>query len=105
MSALQVRESDWQATVVELLEVYGYRTLHVRRSIGKGQRWATTTSIAGWPDLLAWRPNRLVAIELKSQGGKVTPEQEQVLAELADAGVETRVARPSDFDELARWLK
>lgn len=105
MSALPVRESDWQATVVELLEVLGYRTMHVRRTIGKGNRWTTSTSVSGWPDLFAWRPGRLVAIELKSQRGRVTPEQEQVLAELAEAGVDCRMARPDDFDELHEWLR
>jgi hypothetical protein len=102
---VQIPEVDWQHTVVDLLTVLGYRSMHVRHSVGKGNRWTTTTSVAGWPDLVAWRPGRLVAIELKSARGRVTPEQAQVLEELTDAGVECRVARPADFHDPRAWLQ
>jgi len=100
-----ITEAQWQATVVELLGALGYEHLHVRRTIGRVRKWTTSTNLAGWPDLLAWRPGRIVAIELKSEQGKATAEQERVLASLAAAGVEGRVVRPSEWDELVGWLR
>ena len=101
MNALPIREVDWQRTVVDLLGVCGYGSMHVRRSIGNGNRWTTTTSVTGWPDLFAWRPARLIAIECKTARGRVTLEQQRVLEELTAAGVDCMVARPADFHRLA----
>lgn len=105
-------EAEWQQQVIETAKLYGWRALHVRRSIGRrgGQRgWQTTTSIDGWPDLLLWnvrRPERgLVALELKADKGKATDEQLRVLSELTAAGVRTMLARPSDFDDVHEMLR
>jgi hypothetical protein len=105
MRGAVITEAAWQATVVDLLRALGYRSMHVRRSRGRGMAHTTSTSIAGWPDLVAWRPGRFVAIELKAERGVVSLEQQRVLAELEAAGVEARVSRPSDFDDLAEWLR
>lgn len=105
-------EAEWQRTVIDTAKLYGWRCMHVRRSIGKrgGARgWQTTTSIDGWPDLLLWnvkRPERgLIALELKSDSGTATDEQLRVLAELQAAGVRTMLARPSDFDAVHEMLR
>lgn len=83
----------------------GWRHLHVRRSIGKGRKWATTTNVTGWPDLLAWHPSRgFVAIELKVGNNQATPEQTAVLAELKAAGARTMVAYPRDLDAVKDLL-
>jgi len=97
-------EADLQRAVVELAGYCGWKCLHVRRSLGRKRQWQTTTSIAGWPDLLLWRPGRIVAAELKSDTGRVTPEQDAVLASLEAAGVEVHVWRPADFDAIAASL-
>jgi hypothetical protein len=102
---LALTETEFQATVVDLLRALGYRSMHVRRTVGRGRRWTTATSVEGWPDLFAWRPGRAVAIELKTETGLVSAAQERVLAELNGAGVEARVARPSQWDELVAWLR
>lgn len=104
-ASLSISEAALQATVVELLNAFGYQHLHVRRSIGKVRKHVTATSIIGWPDLLAWRPGRIVAMELKSDVGKVTPEQQAVLESLNAAGVESRVIRPADWLDLVEWLR
>lgn len=105
MLAEPITEAEFQSTVVELLGALGYQHLHVRRTVGRGRRWTTSTNLIGWPDLLAWRPGRIVAIELKSEGGKPTAEQVAVLGSLSAAGVEGRVVRPSDWDGLVEWLR
>ena len=99
-----MRETELQNAVVELARITGWRTLHVRRSIGKGHRWQTTTSLVGWPDLLLWRPGRIIAAELKSDDGRLTVEQSDVLDSLAVAGIETYVWRPADLDRIAMLL-
>jgi hypothetical protein len=43
--------------------------------------------------------------ELKTQTGRVSPEQQQWLALLDAAGVETHLWRPSDLDEVLAVLK
>ncbi len=101
-------EAEWQAQVVELAHILGWEVLHVRRSIGRRNGkagWQTTTSIAGWPDLLMWRGPRLIAAELKSETGKATREQLRVLAGLRAAGVETFLWHPSDLPEIADALR
>jgi hypothetical protein len=100
-------EAEFQAQVVELATICGWTWLHVRKSIGRRNgksAWQTTTNLKGWVDLLLWRPGRMIAVELKSRTGKTTPEQDAVLASLAEAGVETYVWRPSDWDEIAAVL-
>jgi hypothetical protein len=97
-------EAEFQEQVAQLAGIAGWQHLHVRRTIGRGRKWTTSTNLAGWPDLLLWKPGRVVAAELKSDKGKTTPEQDAVLASLAAAGVETFVWRPSDWDEIAAVL-
>lgn len=93
-------EAEFQAQVVELARILGWQVLHVRRSIGKGHRWTTTTSVTGWPDLFMWHPRHgVLARELKTETGKLTAEQEEVLASLCAAGVDAGVWRPADFEE------
>jgi len=57
----------------------------------------------GFPDLLATNGRRLLAMECKSQAGKLTPEQAQWLNLLAHTGkCETYIIRPSDVADLER---
>lgn len=97
---------EWQAQVVQLAHLLGYRHLHVRRSIGKRKQWVTATNVIGWPDLLCYGPRGFVALELKVGKDKPTAEQTAVLADLAAAGARTMVAYPADLqavhDLLAR---
>ena len=60
----------------------------------------------GFPDLVLCRPPRLLFVELKSEKGKLTAEQERWLALLAEVpGVETKVWRPSDLLDAIEYLK
>lgn len=91
--------TSWQAQVVDLCHALGYDHLHVRKSIGKGRTWQTTTNLVGWPDILAFGPGRgFVGLELKVGSDKPTVEQLAVLAKLEAAGARTMVAYPHDLD-------
>lgn len=104
LPAPKVTETEFQQQVVQLATIAGWQHLHVRRTIGRGRKWTTSTNLPGWPDLLLWKPGRIVAAELKTDTGKTTPEQDAVLASLTAAGVETHVWRPADWDEIASTL-
>jgi len=73
---------------------HGYLTYHTRDA---------RRSDKGFPDLLATNGRRLLAIECKSQAGKLTPEQAQWLHLLAHTGkCECLIIRPSDVASLER---
>lgn len=104
-----ITEAAFQQQVTDLATALGWTWLHVRRSIGRRdgkQAWQTTTNIAGFPDLFLWHPRHgFAAFELKSQRGTATPDQLAVLDQLAAAGAQTLVARPSDLDAVRRILE
>lgn len=107
LPAPALSEAAFQQQVTELATICGWTWLHVRKSIGRRQgkaAWQTTTNLKGWCDLLLWRPGRIVAAELKSDKGKTTPEQDDVLASLRAAGVDTYVWRPANWGDIARVL-
>jgi hypothetical protein len=106
LTAVPQTHTAWQATVVDLLHSLGYQHLHVRKSVGRGRRWTTTTNVVGWPDILAWHPTKgFAALELKVGRDTPTPEQSAVLASLARAGARVMVAYPETFDVLVDLLR
>lgn len=98
-----VTEARHQKTVEGLLRVNGWRFYHAPDN-RPGRNGAVQNIRAGFPDLLAVRGARALAIELKRQTGKTTPEQDDWLRDMAAAGMETYVWRPSDMEEIARVL-
>lgn len=100
---------ELQTQVTQLLTMTGWRWLHVRRSIGKGRKWVTTTNIVGWPDLApVWnprQPGRHLAIELKVPPDKLSDDQAVCMAALESAGFETFTITPDDLEELATILR
>lgn len=97
-------EAEFQEQVVTLARMMRWRTMHVRRSIGKGHAWTTATSVKGWPDLTLWRPGQFLMVELKTDTGPATDEQLVLLAELREAGVDARLWRPADWPEIQATL-
>lgn len=81
-------ERDFQRTVLELAELSGWETMHCRTSMQQGRYLTATTGTMakGWPDLLLVHRSRqkLLIIELKSDRGRLTPDQSRVLSLLHD---------------------
>jgi hypothetical protein len=97
-----MNEAEWQSQLLQLAHMLGWEHLHVRKSIGKGRTWTTTTNVVGWPDLLLWSaryPALHIAAELKVGKNKATPGQLAVLSRLSAAGFLTYVWCPDDLDE------
>jgi hypothetical protein len=65
------------------------------------------TSVIGWPDLVMWSEaqRRVLYVELKSETGKLSFEQDIVLDSLRAAGCETFVWRPSDLEQVRDVLQ
>lgn len=88
-------EKDWQKQVVDLAKVLGWRCYHPFLS-----KW----SEKGWPDLALIR-ERVVYVELKRAGGKLSEHQSDWLDALRAAGAEVYVWYPCDFDRAAQVLQ
>jgi VRR-NUC domain len=97
-----IPEKGWQGTVEDVLKVYGWLYYHAPDNRPINGRIQNVK--AGFPDLIAVRGPRHLAIELKRETGKTTPEQDTWLAAFAEAGAECYVWRPSDHAEVLRVL-
>ena len=68
-----ISEKAFESQVKHLAKLFGWRYYHTWRSIH---------SPAGFPDTVMVRPPRLIFAELKSEKGKLTPEQEAWIEDL-----------------------
>jgi hypothetical protein len=92
--------------VVEVARLAGWRVAHFRPArTAKGWCTPVTADGAGWPDLVLVRPPRIIFAELKSESGKVRPEQTEWLSVLRLLpGAETHLWRPADWDAVVETL-
>lgn len=121
---VKMTEEEFAFGVEDLLEIYHWLWCHFRpaRTI-RGWRTAVTGH-KGLPDYIAARPPRLLFFELKSEDGKLTPEQEEWLEALRGCQIVSSIGepvsgkmalhrfipevylwRPSQYDELQEILK
>lgn len=97
--ALKMTEAQLQETITEALDLGGWRWVHFRPARTK-HGWTTAMSgHKGFPDIVAVR-DRVLFLELKSDSGTVHVEQTEWLRVLRSAGVDARVVRPPDLDQL-----
>ena len=76
VSQLPMSESEYQSRIIDTALVRGWRLHHcrpLRRADGRHQ--TPITGHAGFPDLICVRGSRLLVIEVKSERGRVSPEQ------------------------------
>ncbi len=101
-------EKDFQKTVIEYAKLRGWRVAHFRGAWSRdGKRYMTPVQAdgAGFPDLVLVRGKRVVYIELKSDKGVVSKEQEEWLHALQDANQEVFVWRPNSWYILEEIIK
>jgi len=92
-----INERTFQAAIVELAKLTGWKSYHTHDS---------RRSEAGFPDLVMTRSSRLIAVELKTEKGRLTEDQRGWLEALASCpGVEVHVWRPGDWDAIERTLR
>lgn len=107
-----VSEAAFQAQVIELAHVLGWRVAHFRGARVQRRdgsvRYQTPVQAdgAGFPDLVMVRGGRLIVAELKSARGRTRAEQEAWLASFEGVpGCEVYVWRPRDWDAIAGVLR
>ena len=93
---LPMKESTWQAKVVAYARKQGWRVYYTANSRG---------SPAGFPDLTLVRRERLVYAELKTQTGKLRPEQHEWLEALEATAAEVYVWRPAHIGVMQECLR
>lgn len=93
-------EADLQVAVIEIARFLGWRVAHFRPALtSKGWRTPVSADGKGFPDLFMVRRERVLAVELKGDRGRVTPEQADWLRALSDAGVEVAMWMPYHLDD------
>jgi len=95
MSRIVVTEKDFREQVRDLCRIYGWKIYF---------SWSSLHSPKGFPDLILVRDNIIMAVELKSEKGRTTVEQDEWLAAFSAAGVKSCVWRPHDIDNIAKCL-
>lgn len=88
-------EKAWQQQVLELASICRWQHFHV---------FDSRRSDPGWPDLILARAPELLAVELKTDRGRLSTEQTRWLQLLEACGVEVHVWRPRDFDQVSERL-
>lgn len=87
--AWSMSEDELQEHVRKMCKDLGLSAQHVHDS---RRCW-----LPGWPDLFLFGPRGAIARELKSEQGRVTPEQRSTGAKLICAGISWTVWRPRDL--------
>lgn len=99
-------EKDWQKVLMNGMEEQGWTVNHVGRGRHRSGDWVTPTTSPGYPDLLAVRGHRLLAVEVK--GPRTPVDLAQVAWLLLFSEVPTAnawVMRPTmDWSMAARWI-
>jgi VRR-NUC domain len=106
LAQLPLTEADWSRRVLDCARLFKWRTAHFRPAqTAKGWRTPVQGDGRGWPDLVLLRPPRLILAELKSDTGRVSPEQSDWIAQLAEVpGIEVAIWRPSDWQSVYETL-
>lgn len=105
LSVAPITEREWQEQVTDLAALLGWEWMHLRAArTARGWRTPVSGTIGtGFPDLVLSR-ERLVLVELKSDHGRLSPEQRAVHQALGRAGAEVYVWRPGDWDRIVEVL-
>lgn len=94
-------EEQFQKETIAVLQKYDWRVMHTRRARAGNDRFITPVAAdgKGFPDLIAVR-ERVLAIELKAEDGYPKPEQLAWWHWFRQAGIESYIWRPSDWDKM-----
>lgn len=100
---LKATEAEFQKLVIEYAQLRGWMVAHFRPAQTQSGRWSTPmTGQTGYPDLTMARRGVVIHAELKSEKGKVRPEQQCWVNAMGDSAV---VWRPSDWPEVQEVLR
>lgn len=92
---LTMSEKQWQWLVVNLATSLGYLAYHT---------FDSRRSNPGFPDLVLVGNGKVIYAELKTEKGRVRPEQKKWLKALKSNGAEAYLWRPQDYDAVREYL-
>lgn len=103
---IKISEAEWQQTLIELLQLKGYKVCEFRKArLIKGGVDTYRTPFGadgkGFPDLIAVKGQTCLFIECKSEKGKLSLEQKDWIERLKLVTGISQVFRPSNYE----WLK
>lgn len=107
--APEITERDWQRTVVALAKRFDWKVAHFRPAFRQSGGFSTPVAedAKGFPDLVLVHKftGDLIFAELKRDGGKLRPEQEQWKAAIQAGGSRRfELWRPRDFEAVRARL-
>lgn len=98
MPKSRTSEAAFQAQVVDAARIMGWRVQHSRPSQVGGKWMTAITGDVGFPDLvLAHRTKGVLFAELKTDTGRLSPDQVKWRDTLTAAGAEYHLWRPEDM--------
>lgn len=89
-------ERALQNMIIQVATLLGWKTYHT---------FDSRRSSPGWPDLVLCKAPRLLIRELKTEHGRLRAEQLHWLKALQDCGMDAKVWRPSDWEEIVQTLQ
>lgn len=92
----QLSEAQFQQQILDLAVYLGLRVFH---------DYDSRRNTAGFPDLVIVGAGGVLFRELKTDTGRVDPEQRKWLADLDGAGADAGIWRPRDFARARRELR
>lgn len=93
-----VSEAQLQDCVIEMAQRFGWKIHHGRPGMNRRGEWMTPIQgDAGFPDLIMARAGRTLAVELKSEKGRVADAQYDWLKVLDETTVSAYLWRPRDW--------
>lgn len=90
----QVTEKAYMQQIIDLARKCGYYCYHCHDS---------RRSMPGFPDLMIIA-DRIIFLEVKTETGKLSPEQRAVIHRLRSAGCLAMVVRPSNWSDVEHML-
>ena len=91
-----MREKPFELKIIEYLESRGHWVVKL---------FANGYTKSGIPDLFACVNGRFVAIEVKGDGGYLSPLQYHTLCQIMNSGGVTMVVYPHDFETFCKSIE
>lgn len=105
LAELTLTERDFQRQITDLAELRGWEWFHVRsaRTLDSWRTPGSGTMAQGWPDLVLVKGKRIIFMEVKGSGGRLSAHQERIMGVLGDVA-EFYAVWPTDWAFIEREL-